>query len=73
MAWVDCVVVWLWIAFEKCWQFGGKSNACTFADLSVLAEGGSGCRMLHAKLMLGGMPGLPCGTVADAEPGLLAE
>ena len=72
-AWVDCVVVCLWIAFEKRWQCGDKSNACTFVDLSVLAEGGSGCKVLCAKLMSGGMPGLPCATAASSEPGLLAE
>ena len=71
MAWVDCVVVCLWVAFEKRWWCGGKSNACTFADSGVLAEGGSGCRVLHAKLMLGDMPGLPCSMAAGAEPGLL--
>ena len=71
--WVDCVVVCLWIEFEKRRQCGGKANACMFADSGVLAEGGSGCRVLHAKLMLGGMPGLPCGTATGAEPGLLVE
>ena len=73
MARVDCVIIYLWIVLEKRKQCGVKANACTFADLGVLTEGGSGYRVLHAKLMLGGMPGLPCGTAAGAEPGLLAE
>ena len=61
MAWVDCVIVSLWIAFEKRRQCGGKANASMFTDSGGLAEGGSGCRVLCAKLMLGGMPGLSCG------------
>ena len=72
-AWVDCVVVCLWITFEKCRQCGGKLGACMFADSSILAKGGSGCRVLHAKLMSGGMPGRPCGAATGTEPGLLAE
>ena len=71
--WVDCVVVCLWIAFEKHRQCGGKANACTFTHSGVLTEGGFGCRVPHAKLMAGSMPGLPCDTATGAEPELLVE
>ena len=72
-AWVDYIIICLWIVLEKRRQCGGKLDACTLADLSVLAKGGFGCRVLCAKLVLGSMPGLPCGMATGAEPGLLAE
>ena len=70
---VNGVIICLWIALEKCWQCGGKLDACTLADSSVLTISGSGCRVLRAKLMYCGMPGFSCDMAAVIETGLLAK
>ena len=72
-AWVDGVIVCLCIMLEKRRQCGCESGTHPFADPSVLAEGGSGCRVLCAKLMSGGMPGLCCSMAIGVIPRLLAK
>ena len=72
-AWVNGVIVCLWIALEKCRQCGGKLGVCTLAGLSVLIICGSGYRVLCPKLMSCSMPGFPCNMAAGIEPGLFAK
>ena len=72
-AWVDGVTVCLWVVLKKHWQGDSEASTHMFADPSILAEGGPGYRMLCAKLMSGGVPGLSCSMTVGIIPRLLAK